>query len=150
MLILLLPCSFKIVPTNFSVPSGLKSRHQPAKMQPAEGAQNLGFAPCRAAGPPENRVQQRAGGEERSWTPKRWGQGAGVLLGLGRSSLGDGYFRLGLHSNLLWPVQCLLLELCVVATSPLCLPTTPYLRGDIMLSPRITLEEDSGEKLSPC
>lgn len=84
---------------------------------------------------------------------QRWGQGAGVLLGLDRSSLGDGYFRLGLHSNdwyVLRPVQCLLLELCVVATSPPCLPTTPYLRGDNVLSPRITLEEDPGEKLSPC
>lgn len=84
MLILLLLCSFKIVPTNFSVPSGLKSRHQPAKMQPAEGAQNLGFAPRRAAGPPENQVQQRAGGEERSWTPTAVGPGCWCAAGSGQ------------------------------------------------------------------
>lgn len=86
MLILLLPCSFKIVPTNFSIPSGLKSRHQPAKMQPAEGAQNLGFAPFRAAGPLEKRVQQRAGGEERSWAPTAVGPGCWPVAGSGKIS----------------------------------------------------------------
>lgn len=58
MLILLLPCLFKIVPTDFSIPSGIKRGNQPAKMQPVEGAPNLGFAKFKAPGPPQTSVQQ--------------------------------------------------------------------------------------------
>lgn len=86
MLILLLPCLFKIVPTDFSIPSGMKSRHQPAKMQPAEGAQNLGFAKLEAPGPPQTSVQQQADGEERSWILASVGSGCWPAVEAGQIS----------------------------------------------------------------
>lgn len=97
MLILLLLCLFKILPTDFSIPSGMKSRRQPAKVQPAEGVQNLGFAQLQAPGPPEPSSEQMEKRGPGSW--HRWGLGAGLLLNPGRSPLRDQYFSLELHSK---------------------------------------------------
>lgn len=91
MQISLLPCLFEIVPSDSSIPSRMNSRHQAAEMQPVEGAQNLGFAEFKVAGP------ESSGGEDQS--RQLQGLGAGLLLHLGRSPLGAVYLRQRLHCN---------------------------------------------------
>lgn len=55
-------------------------------MQPAEGAQNLGFAKLEAPGPPQTSVQQQADGEERSWILPSVGSGCWPAVEAGQIS----------------------------------------------------------------
>lgn len=145
MLILLLPCLFKIVPTDFSIPSGMWSRHQPAKMQPAEGAQNLGFAKLKAPGPSETSAQQRADGEERSRVLASVGSGCCPADDSGQISFERCILQPGTPQQ--WPTSAMA---CSVSPSvalhcydlcPSHLPPSPLPRGGQFLEPFIRAQE---------
>lgn len=61
----------------------MNSRHQAAEMQPVEGAQNLGFAEFKVAGP------ESSGGEDQSWTPAAAGPGCWPAATPGQVSSGS-------------------------------------------------------------